>query len=81
MCMKTLSLELLHDRDAMLVQHAVSDDDETPDEVQLYEFRSQAALDGYLTDPRRLAREDERNRVVARTVLFPVTFRPGDGDS
>jgi hypothetical protein len=70
-------LELLHDHDAMLVQRAVSDDHETPDEVQLYEFRSQAALDGYLTGPRRLVREDERDRVVARTALFPVTFRPG----
>jgi len=46
-------LELLHDHDAMLVQRAVSDHDETPDEVQLYEIRSQATLDGYLTDPRR----------------------------
>ena len=69
-------LQLLHDHDAILVQRAVSDDDKTPDEVQLYEFRSQATLDGYLTDPRRLARVDERDRVVARTILFPVTFRP-----
>ena len=69
-------LELVHDHDGLLVQRAVSDDDETPDEVQLYEFRSQAVLDGCLTDPRRLAREDERDRVVARTALFPVTLRP-----
>ncbi|MBT2518307.1 hypothetical protein J7E29_12745 [Streptomyces sp. ISL-90] len=43
-----------------------------PLEVQLYRFPSQAALDAYLEDPRRLALAEERTRVIARTELFRV---------
>ncbi|TWD82816.1 hypothetical protein FB561_3959 [Kribbella amoyensis] len=43
-------------------------------EVQLFRFRDQAALDGFLQDPRRLALTDERDRVIARTELFAVEF-------
>lgn len=43
-----------------------------PHEVQTYRFASQASLDAYLDDPGRLALADERDRVVARTELFPV---------
>lgn len=46
--------------------------DGSPDEVQVFRFRSQAAVDAYIADPRRLALSDERDRVVARTELFPV---------
>lgn len=45
-----------------------------PDEVQFYRFPSQASLDSYLGDPRRLALASERDRVVGRTDLFPVTY-------
>ncbi|MGW9182490.1 hypothetical protein [Agromyces sp. NPDC055661] len=45
---------------------------EHPVEVQLYRVPSQALLDAYLADPRRLALAAERDRVVARTELFRV---------
>lgn len=38
-----------------------------PDEIQLLEFPSEAALDAYLNDPRRLAMAAERDAAVART--------------
>ena len=44
-----------------------------PLEVQVFRFDDQAALDGYLADPRRLALAGDRDRVVARTDLFPVS--------
>lgn len=43
-----------------------------PHEVQSIRFPGQAAVDAYLADPDRLALADERDRVVARTELFPV---------
>ena len=46
--------------------------DGRPHEVQLYRFAGQRELDGYLADPRRTALTAERDRVVARTELFPV---------
>jgi hypothetical protein len=44
-----------------------------PREVQLFRFEDRDGLDGYLDDPRRLAMADVRDRVIARTELFPVT--------
>jgi len=49
-----------------------TDADGSPDEVQVFRFASRAAVDSYLADPRRLALSNERDRVVARTELFPV---------
>ncbi len=43
-----------------------------PLEIQYYEWPSQAAMDGYLSDPRRAALSSERDRVVARTEIVPV---------
>ncbi|WP_448003372.1 hypothetical protein [Agromyces bauzanensis] len=45
---------------------------EHPTEVQLYQVPSQALLDAYLADPRRVELTAERDRVVARTELFRV---------
>jgi len=45
-----------------------------PHEVQIFRFPSQQALTTYLDDPRRTALADERDRAIARTELFPVTF-------
>lgn len=47
----------------------------SPHEVQLYRFPDRAALDAYVADPARVALADERDRVIARTELFPVTLR------
>ena len=53
--------------------------DGTPHEVQVFEFADRAAVDGYLADPERAARAAERDRVVARTELFPVRLPGSDG--
>ncbi len=58
-----------------VLQRAQSDGAQgRPHEVQVYRFASQAALDSYVADPRRSARLDERDRVIERTELFPVTL-------
>jgi uncharacterized protein (DUF1330 family) len=43
-----------------------------PLEIQLLEFPSAAALDDYMTDGRRLALSDERDRAIARTQVIDV---------
>jgi len=48
--------------------------DGCPDEVQIFRFPLQQALTAYLDDPRRTTLADERDRAIARTELFPVTF-------
>ncbi|QNA92627.1 MULTISPECIES: hypothetical protein [unclassified Microbacterium] len=70
-------LALLADHGATVLHRVVtiqdpSAADDRPDEVQTYSFPNQAALDAYLSDPRRRDRSGERDRVIARTVLFPV---------
>lgn len=51
--------------------------DGQPLEIQLLEFPSAAALDGYLTDDRRTSLAAERDRVVARTDVIEVQLVPG----
>jgi uncharacterized protein (DUF1330 family) len=52
--------------------------DGQPLEIQLLEFPSAAALSDYMTDSRRLALADERDRTVARTEVINVDLiRPG----
>lgn len=46
-----------------------------PLEVQVIEFPDQAALDAYMSDPRRLACAELRERVVARTEVMDVEAR------
>ncbi|MFC8796818.1 hypothetical protein ACFT2C_03720 [Promicromonospora sp. NPDC057138] len=68
-------LALVPEHGGSVLQRAVSDGAAgRPHEVQLYRFASQAALDGYVADPRRAALAEERDRVVARTELFPVAL-------
>ncbi|WP_406245317.1 class I SAM-dependent methyltransferase [Microbacterium sp. M] len=68
-------IALLPNHGATLVQRAYGDGGaDHPHEVQLYSFPDQAALDGYLADPRRRELADERDRVIARTELFPATL-------
>jgi uncharacterized protein (DUF1330 family) len=50
-----------------------------PLEVQLLEFPSTAALDDYMTDGRRLALADERDRAIARTQVIVVELIPSAG--
>lgn len=66
-------LELVPEHGGTVLQRAASDGaDGRPHEVQLYRFAGQRELDGYLADPRRTALTQQRDRVVARTEVFPV---------
>jgi hypothetical protein len=68
-------LALVGEHRGAVLQRARSDGTAgRPHEVQLFRFEDRAALDGFLQDPRRLELSDERERVVARTELFPVTL-------
>ncbi|WP_028660057.1 hypothetical protein [Nocardioides insulae] len=66
-------LALVGEHSGTVLQRARSDGaGGCPHELQLFRFEDQSALEGYLQDPRRLALAGERDRVVARTQLFPV---------
>jgi hypothetical protein len=68
-------LAIVGDHGGEVLQRGRGDGSEGhPHEVQMYRFASQAAIDAYLADPRRVALADERARVVARTEVFPVTL-------
>jgi uncharacterized protein (DUF1330 family) len=45
---------------------------EPPVEVQFLEMPSEARLDAYINDPRRLAMAGERDAAIARTDLFRI---------
>jgi uncharacterized protein (DUF1330 family) len=47
-------------------------DGEPPAEVQFLEMPSEASLDAYMNDPRRLAMAAERDAAIARTDLFRI---------
>jgi hypothetical protein len=69
-------LTYVADAGGQVVQRVTGDGaDGHPHEVQLYRFPDRAALDAYQSDPRRLALAAERDRVIARTDVFPVDFR------
>lgn len=50
----------------------IGTDEQQPYEVQVIELPDQAAMDGYLADPRRTALSSVRDEVVARTEIVPV---------
>jgi len=52
--------------------------DEQPLEIQLLEFPSAQALDSYMTDERRTALSDERDRAIARTQVINVELIRSD---
>jgi len=54
---------------------ARQDVSEPPTEVQFLEMPSEASLDAYVNDPRRLAMAAERDAAIARTDLFRVQPR------
>ncbi|MEP6481564.1 MAG: hypothetical protein ABJA94_06100 [Rhodoglobus sp.] len=72
---ETAVLALLPDHGGRVVQRArTGGSDDQPLEIQIFEFESQAGVDSYLADPRRLALAGERDAAVARTELLPVTL-------
>jgi hypothetical protein len=69
-------LKLVGEHDGRVVHRAQADGaDGRPVEIQLFEWASQEAMDGYMTDPRRTALSLEREKAVARTEIWPVQMR------
>jgi uncharacterized protein (DUF1330 family) len=70
-------LDLVSGHGGRVVQRARgSGTDGQPLEIQLLEFPSAGALDGYLTDERRTALAARRDQVVARTDVIEVELVP-----
>jgi hypothetical protein len=66
-------LALLPEHDGRVVQRFRSDGEPgAPFEVQVLEFASQAALDHYMADERRVAMAELRERAIARTQVLRV---------
>ena len=71
-------LALLGDHDARVVfRGRVTSERDAPTEVQILTFGSDAALDAYMNDERRLAMSDQREAAVERTEVIPVERVPG----
>lgn len=67
-------LALVPEHGGTILQRARGDGtDGRPLEIQLIEFPSGEALDGYMTDPRRTALSAERDRAIAKTEVITVT--------
>lgn len=68
-------LALVGEHDGNVVSRARSDGrDGRPLEIQLFEWASQTAMDGFMSDPRRTALAGDRDRAIARTEIIPVQF-------
>ena len=66
-------LELMADHGARVLQRARTDGaDGAPLEIQILEYPSRAALDGYLADARRAALAGDREAAIARTEILPI---------
>lgn len=69
-------LAILNDHGGRVLQRAIGTrSDGQPDEVQFIEFDRESSLDAFMNDPCRQELANERDRVIARTVLFPVIIR------
>jgi hypothetical protein len=68
-------LAWVSEHDGTVMQRARSDGaDGRPLEIQLFEWASQSAMDGFMADPRRTALAADRDRAIARTEIVPVQF-------
>jgi hypothetical protein len=66
-------LALVDEHDGTVVARARGDGaDGRPLEIQLFEWASQSAMDGFMSDPRRTALAADRDRAIARTEIVPV---------
>jgi len=66
-------LTLVDQHDGRVVHRARTDGaDGRPLEIQLFEWASQEAMDGYMADPRRVALAADREKAVARTEIVSV---------
>ncbi len=68
-------LALLGDYGGRVIQRArIEGGDGQPAEVQILQFASDAALAGYMDDPRRTALAAQRDAAIARTDVLRVTL-------
>jgi uncharacterized protein (DUF1330 family) len=68
-------LDLMADHGAHVLQRARTDGAAgAPLEIQILEFASQEALDGYMSDDRRTAIAADREAAITRTEIFRVDF-------
>ncbi|KDF02375.1 hypothetical protein Y900_026425 [Mycolicibacterium aromaticivorans JS19b1 = JCM 16368] len=68
-------LELVGEHEGTVLHRTRTDGaDGRPLEIQLCEWASQEAMDGYMTDPRRTALAADRELAIARTEIVPVEF-------
>ena len=68
-------LAMIPEHGGRVVQRARTDGSgNQPLEVQLFEFQSEAGLDAYLADTRRVALTAQRERVVKQTEIMRVTL-------
>jgi hypothetical protein len=66
-------LGLIADHGGKVLQRARSDGRENrPLEIQFFRWESQAAMDAYMSDPRRTALAGERDRAITRTEIINV---------
>jgi hypothetical protein len=66
-------LALAGEHGGTVLQRARGDGaEDRPLEIQLFEWASQTAMDGYMSDPRRTALAADRDRAIARTEIVPV---------
>jgi hypothetical protein len=70
-------LALLSDHDGQVIQRAevAGDHGEGPAEVQILQLASEAALEGYMSDPRRMALAGQRDAAIERTDVLRVQLR------
>ncbi|ALG86820.1 hypothetical protein ACH46_11570 [Gordonia phthalatica] len=70
-----LVLGLLPEHGGKILARAIGPGlDGTPHETQFIRLPSQDALDAYLGDPRRDEFSAQRDRLIKRTVVYPVRF-------
>jgi hypothetical protein len=66
-------LTLVDEHDGKVVHRARTDGaNGRPLEIQLFEWASQEAMDGYMADPRRTTLSADREQAIARTEIVPV---------
>ncbi len=66
-------LGLMGDHGALVLQRMRTDGaNDAPLEIQVLEFPSQGALDGYMQDERRTVLAGERDAAIARTDVLPA---------
>lgn len=66
-------LALVDQHEGRVVHRARTDGaDGRPLEIQLFEWASREAMDGYMADPRRVALAADRENAIARTDVVPV---------